>query len=52
VVATKKVACDSGGGALGDPKVWYDMSEQELRRMQASRPAIRPQGGKPATPGK
>ena len=29
VVATKKVACDGGGGALGHPKVWYDMSEQD-----------------------
>ena len=30
VVATKKVACDGGGGALGHPKVWYDMSEQDF----------------------
>jgi uncharacterized Zn-finger protein len=29
VAATKKVACDGGGGALGHPKVWYDMSEQD-----------------------
>ncbi|OYX48269.1 MAG: hypothetical protein B7Y90_11095 [Alphaproteobacteria bacterium 32-64-14] len=29
VVATKKVACDGGGGALGHPKVWYDMSEED-----------------------
>ena len=29
VVATKKVACDGVGGALGHPKVWYDMSEQD-----------------------
>ncbi|MEQ1782823.1 MAG: zinc-finger domain-containing protein [Hyphomonadaceae bacterium] len=29
LVATKKVACDGGGGALGHPKVWYDMSEQD-----------------------
>ena len=29
VVATTKVACDGGGGALGHPKVWYDMSEQD-----------------------
>ena len=27
-VATRKVACDGVGGALGHPKVWYDMSEQ------------------------
>jgi uncharacterized Zn-finger protein len=30
VVTTKKVACDGGGGALGHPKVWYDMSEQDF----------------------
>lgn len=29
VVTTKKIACDGGGGALGHPKVWYDMSEQD-----------------------
>ncbi len=29
VVATRKVACDGGGGALGHPKVWYDMSEHD-----------------------
>lgn len=29
VVTTKKVACDGGGGALGHPKVWYDMSEED-----------------------
>ena len=29
VVTTKKVACDGGGGALGHPKVWYDMSEND-----------------------
>jgi uncharacterized Zn-finger protein len=29
VVATRKIACDGGGGALGHPKVWYDMSEED-----------------------
>lgn len=29
VVTTPKVACDGGGGALGHPKVWYDMSEED-----------------------
>ncbi len=29
VVATKKVACDGGGGALGHPKVWYDMGDED-----------------------
>ena len=30
MVATSKVSCDGGGGALGHPKVWYDMSEQDF----------------------
>jgi uncharacterized Zn-finger protein len=30
VVTTRKVACDGGGGALGHPKVWYDMSGQDF----------------------
>lgn len=29
LVTTKKIACDGGGGALGHPKVWYDMSEDD-----------------------
>lgn len=29
VVTSKKVACDGGGGALGHPKVWYDMFEDD-----------------------
>ena len=29
VVETRKVSCDGGGGALGHPKVWYDMVEDE-----------------------
>lgn len=29
VVTTPKIACDGGGGALGHPKVWYDMSESD-----------------------
>ena len=29
VVTTRKVACDGVGGALGHPKVWYDMSEDD-----------------------
>jgi uncharacterized Zn-finger protein len=24
-VATRRVSCDGGGGALGHPKVWYDL---------------------------
>lgn len=30
VTASSKVACDGGGGALGHPKVWYDMSEADF----------------------
>jgi uncharacterized Zn-finger protein len=29
LVTSKKVACDGGGGALGHPKVWYDMFEDD-----------------------
>lgn len=29
VVTTTKVSCDGGGGALGHPKVWYDMGEAD-----------------------
>lgn len=29
IVTTRKVACDGVGGALGHPKVWYDMSEED-----------------------
>lgn len=29
-VETKKVSCDGGGGALGHPKVWYDMGEDDF----------------------
>lgn len=26
-VTTKRVACDGGGGALGHPKTWLDMGQ-------------------------
>lgn len=29
VVTTRKVSCDGDGGALGHPKVWYDMAEHD-----------------------
>lgn len=29
VVATRKVSCDGVGGALGHPRVWYDMGEDD-----------------------
>ena len=27
IVTKKRVACDGGGGALGHPKVWMDMAQ-------------------------
>ena len=30
VVATKRVACDGGGGALGHPLVYMDMGEDDF----------------------
>jgi uncharacterized Zn-finger protein len=30
LVTAKKVMCDGGGGALGHPKVWYDMGEDDF----------------------
>lgn len=27
IVATKRVSCDGGGGALGHPLTWLDMGE-------------------------
>lgn len=30
VVDSKKVSCDGGGGALGHPKVYYDMGEKNF----------------------
>ena len=29
VVPTHKVSCDGGGGALGHPRVWYDMGDSD-----------------------
>lgn len=29
-VSSKKVSCDGGGGALGHPRVWYDMGEDDF----------------------
>lgn len=28
VVEDHKVSCDGGGGALGHPKVWYEIGEE------------------------
>lgn len=28
-VASRRVACDGGGGALGHPKVWYSLDDGE-----------------------
>lgn len=30
VVDTRKVSCDGGGGALGHPKVYYEMGEDDF----------------------
>lgn len=30
VVDDRKVACDGGGGALGHPKVWYEMVDEDM----------------------
>ncbi len=30
IVDTHKVSCDGGGGALGHPKVWYEMVEEDM----------------------
>ncbi|MCG8443684.1 MAG: zinc-finger domain-containing protein [Caulobacterales bacterium] len=30
LVDAKRVSCDGGGGALGHPKVWYDMGEDDF----------------------
>ncbi|MGP1275152.1 MAG: zinc-finger domain-containing protein [Caulobacterales bacterium] len=27
-VSTSRVMCDGGGGALGHPRVWYDMGDE------------------------
>jgi uncharacterized Zn-finger protein len=27
-VADHRIACDGGGGALGHPKVWYEMGDE------------------------
>ena len=29
VVDQKRVMCDGGGGALGHPRVWYDMGDAD-----------------------
>lgn len=29
IVTQKRVACDGGGGALGHPKVWLDMGQDD-----------------------
>ncbi len=26
---TRKVSCDGGGGALGHPRVWYEMGDED-----------------------
>jgi uncharacterized Zn-finger protein len=40
-VTSKRVKCDGGGGALGHPVVYYDMGEEELRRVWLLRSSLR-----------
>lgn len=30
VVGSRRVACDGGGGALGHPRVWLEMGDQDF----------------------
>ncbi|MEM9055571.1 MAG: zinc-finger domain-containing protein [Pseudomonadota bacterium] len=30
LVEERKVACDGGGGALGHPKTWYEMGDDDM----------------------
>jgi len=30
LVDTRKVSCDGGGGALGHPRVWYEMGADDM----------------------
>ena len=36
-VATKRVSCDGGGGALGHPKVWYSLENGRVECMYCDR---------------
>jgi uncharacterized Zn-finger protein len=29
-VETRQVSCDGGGGALGHPRVWYEMGDEDM----------------------
>jgi len=29
VVETERVSCDGGGGALGHPRVWYNLGDED-----------------------
>jgi hypothetical protein len=30
MVTSRKVSCNGGGGALGHPKVWYEMGHEDF----------------------
>ena len=30
ITESRKVSCDGGGGALGHPKVWYEMGDDDV----------------------
>jgi uncharacterized Zn-finger protein len=42
IVNGHRVACDGGGGALGHPKVWYEMgSDHEVECLYCGRVFVR-----------
>ena len=51
VVTAKKVACDGGGGALGHPKVWYDMGEDDFAECKYCDRVFALKGGSRDRPG-
>ncbi len=43
-----RVACDGGGGALGHPKVWYEMGDEgKVECMYCGRVYIKKDGADP-----
>jgi uncharacterized Zn-finger protein len=56
VVTTRRVSCDGGGGALGHPRVWYDMGDADFAecgycdRLFALKGGSRDPGAAPGAP--
>ncbi len=43
-----RVACDGGGGALGHPKVWYEMGDEgEVECLYCGRVYVKKDGANP-----